>query len=374
MSILSVLLRLFRLCQVVIGGKERAFREPGLALSSQAPNQDNPISITLSVLLFVPVQTQGSNGVAPNTQSPQNSYVPWTPSSIPKPGTTSVTTPLHHVVPGQSFDITLIPIIPRQIKQYERTESQGEYAVYEVQKGPLDWSDDPAPVSGWEPLTHPEGALFFYHSNLRVFIDADIQALGTRDKIDEVVEKAYEEARNAGIALDPSVELVLNLREENSREKWGYYFADHNKHVVFWFKAHRSRYALESQYWFIWPQKGHVELYPNKCFLPKDVVVRLKEIVMHAQADNITSETCLAPFASDEVASSTDKEHEHSVWIVARFMGEFCNAKFVNFCGQPGARLDADQSLYGDFNIHSKNILLRMMNVILFGTSGITYR
>jgi hypothetical protein len=44
------------------------------------------------------------------------------------------------------------------------------------------------------------------------------------------------------------------------------------------------------------------------------------------------------------------------------------NAKFVNFCGQSGARLDVDQSLYGDHDNHSKNIALRIMNVILFGS------
>jgi hypothetical protein len=46
----------------------------------------------------------------------------------------------------------------------------------------------------------------------------------------------------------------------------------------------------------------------------------------------------------------------------------FCNAKFVNFCGQPGARLDVDQSLYGEHDTRSKKIILRIMNVILFGS------
>lgn len=126
----------------------------------------------------------------------------------------------------------------------------------------------------------------------------------------------------------------------------------------------------------------HVELYPNKRSLPKDVVVRLREIVMYTQADNITSDTSLAPFSSEEVTSmlslmdplmdsagiKNEYAHEHSVWIVARFMGEFCNVKFVNFCGQPGARLNADQSLYEDPDIRSNNILLRAMNFILFGS------
>lgn len=43
------------------------------------------------------------------------------------------------------------------------------------------------------------------------------------------------------------------------------------------------------------------------------------------------------------------------------------STKFMNFCGQPGARLDVDQSLYGESDA-SKNMLFRAMNVILFGS------
>jgi hypothetical protein len=42
--------------------------------------------------------------------------------------------------------------------------------------------------------------------------------------------------------------------------------------------------------------------------------------------------------------------------------------KFVNFCGQPGARLDVDQSLYEESNAYSKNILFHLMNIILLGS------
>jgi hypothetical protein len=203
----------------------------------------------------------------------------------------------------------------------------------------------------------------------------------------EVVKQVYKKARKADI-FHVSIEIALERVEVDGKEKWGYYFADHDKRVVFWLEPHKSRdlldnvrgvkrqshvkYALESQYWM------HIELFPNKRFLPEDVLVRLKEIVMFTQADSITSEKCLAPYASDEVSSmlglmdplmsSVDKEHEHSVWIVARFMGNFCSDKFANFCGQPGARLDADQSLYDDSIPRPKTILFRVMNVILFGS------
>jgi hypothetical protein len=40
----------------------------------------------------------------------------------------------------------------------------------------------------------------------------------------------------------------------------------------------------------------------------------------------------------------------------------------VNFCGQPGARLDVDKSLYGESKDYSKKIIFRVMNVVLFGS------
>lgn len=99
---------------------------------------------------------------------------------------------------------------------------------------------------------------------------------------------------------------------------------------------------------------------------------------MYVQADSITSPTSLTRFTSDQIATllnlvdllkdSTNKEREHSVWIAARFMSIFWSEKFTNFCGQPGARLDVDQSLYGESNDYSKTIIFRFMNVVLFGS------
>ncbi|KAG0708037.1 hypothetical protein DFH29DRAFT_563050 [Suillus ampliporus] len=402
-SLLSVLLRLIQHCQFVVNGEERVCRERGLALSSQpVANQDG---LTASVTLAVPFlqappqsrgyqagpnvqfptpQLQGSNGVVCNAQSPGNCSAPLPiPSSMPQPITLGIVT---YPPP----DITLTPIVPEpQVRRYDRNvPAKDEYEAFMVEKGLLDCSEELGPVAGWEPLTHPEGALFFYHPYKRVFTDADVRNSKTADKIDKAVEKAQEEARNAGISLDDFDELALELIEEEGKEIWGYYFADHRRRLIFWFEDHTSellmnhvrgverkshvRYALSAQYW------RHVELFPNRRSLPEDVVVELKEMIMHAQAENITSETCLAPFAPNEVASmlslvgllmnSANMEREHSVWIAARFMRLFCNAKFVNFCGQPGARLDVDQSLYGDSDTRSKKTFLRVMNVILFGS------
>lgn len=330
-GILSALLRLIRHCYIIRGpGKERTCREWGLALSSQANEQDK---LTASLTLAVPIlqeplghegsqlgmdvhpQTlaldEGMHVMASKNQALQNSCSPLSFGSGSEHNihTTSLQCPM----PGQSLDTTLMPITPRQIGRYDRdVKIRDEYVVFEIEKGPFDCSEDLAPVAGWEPLTHPDGALFFYHPYKRVFTDANVRDPTIATRMGKAAEKAYEEAHNADIVLHPSVELALEFMDKDNK-CIGYYFVDHDRRVIFWFEAHEShyvifgvrgverkshvRYALESQYW------KFVEQYPNKRFLPKDVVVRLKEVVMHGHAEYITDEKSVSPFTSDETAS-----------------------------------------------------------------------
>ncbi|KAG1878623.1 hypothetical protein C8R48DRAFT_687549 [Suillus tomentosus] len=348
-----VFLRLIRYCQSIVNGKEEDFRKRpgGLAFSQSGTNQPDSQPAP-PVSLAVPLLERGS-------QPP-----------------TDIITPDH---------ITLIPITPLEVNRYGRNvRVKDEYEAFLVEKGPLDCSEELAPVAGWEPLTQPEGAMIFYQPYKRVFTDVDVRDPQIRVKIDKAVEKAYHEARNAGIFLDPFVELGLELIVKDGEEMWGYYFVDHKKRIIFWFEDHRSdslmsrirgverkshiKYALESQYW------RHIELFPNRRFLPEDIVVELKEFVMYAQADSITSQTSVVQFASDEIANilslvdllrkSANKNREHSVWIAARIMKHLCETKFVNFYGQPGTRLDVEKSLYGKSDA-PKNKLSRAINAMI---------
>lgn len=281
-SILSVLLRLIRYCYVVIGrpGKERACRERGLALSSQA---DEPAKLTASLTLAVPIlqaplyseECQLGTEVHPldemshaatfRNQVLQNS--PLTPSPGSELSAVYYPTLPERSVLGQSLDTTLMPITPRQIGRYDRNvKIRNEYVAFEIEKGPFDCSKELAPVMGWELLTHPDGALFFYHPYKRVFTDANVRDPAIATRMGKAAEKAYEEARNADIVLHPSNELVLEFMDQDHKYI-GYYFVDHDKRVIFWFEAHEShyvifgvrgveskahvRYALESQYWFV---------------------------------------------------------------------------------------------------------------------------
>ncbi|KAF9225083.1 hypothetical protein BS17DRAFT_879243 [Gyrodon lividus] len=285
------------------------------------------------------------------------------------------------------------PMLANQIRRYNR-----ENLVKPTEKGisipPGEKEfqcDIPCPPE-WLPVTHPEGALYFYHQDQRIFTDADIrqpqiakQIASYADGLRQLVEK-----RHPGI-VTTDTELALELSdEENKEESCKYYYVDHQKRVLFW--AHEFipevesmenvkgvsnlghvRYLIEAEYWM------HCELFPNRRYLPKALFDELKEIVLHANTEIITSDTSLSPYDKEELSGiyslldsiQTGGEvfRPHSVWVTARLMRQFAKVKFVNWCGQPSARLDADQSVYKRTSSHErKSFLLQMLNPLLFGS------
>ncbi|KAG2065533.1 hypothetical protein BDR04DRAFT_1121801 [Suillus decipiens] len=231
-SLLAFLLQLIQHYQAFVSGKERTFQELGLAFNSHLTNQEEKTHGTLAVPLLnlkIPPQSEGLNPLASNNQSHSSpsvpstlaSYITMTESSIHAAQAVAVTMPPNLAVPGQFFDTTLTPIIPEQIMRYERNQFQDQNEGCEVQEGPLDCSEELALVSGWEPLMHPEGALFFYHLSDQVFTDVDVWDPGTAVTVGtmgEVVKQLYEKARKAD-TFHSSVELALEHMEVDGEEK-----------------------------------------------------------------------------------------------------------------------------------------------------------
>jgi len=114
-----------------------------------------------------------------------------------------------------------------------------------------------------------------------------------------------------------------------------------NSHIV---------YAIEEQYWC------HCEQYPNSVPLQQKHLTEMWGTVAYAYIDSITSVAPLSPFSEDQLVKilslmpylqarvcATDV---HAVWILARAMSIIARARFYHFYGQPGARLEADMSVY----------------------------
>ncbi|KAF9244164.1 hypothetical protein BU15DRAFT_17603, partial [Melanogaster broomeanus] len=188
-----------------------------------------------------------------------------------------------------------------------------------------------------------------------------------------------------------------------------YYFVDHNRQLLFWVHAYllsnifanvkgvtkrsHMKYAVQTQYW------THLELYPNGRKLNGGHHAELKGILIHASAESLTSTTSVAPFDSNELSGMLDLMEKiqgmsalewristpcmlsvcHNVSSSiprtvsktppARLMRLFSNSKFVNFHGQPGARLNADQSVYTKLRGQEEapSLLIKISDLLLFG-------
>ncbi|OAX36833.1 hypothetical protein K503DRAFT_867288 [Rhizopogon vinicolor AM-OR11-026] len=284
--------------------------------------------------------------------------------------------------------IPLRAIVASEFRRYNRVFIQDKvFRVFTVDPGLHDFTDPSSHDPNWLRLTHPEGARYFYNPHQRLFTDENVWENDIASEILTVAMEAKQRATDSGITLSETMELTIEKFEDG---KFGYYFVDHDAQILFWPELVRSwalmngirgvtekshiRYALEAQYW------RHCTLFPNMRILPGPIVERLRDMIAYAHAESITSETSLSPFdlselsnmlgLIDQVTASMNKENEHAVCIVARYMNIFIQAKFVNFCGQRGARLDADQSLYDSEN-EDIPAILRILNVVLFNSPNL---
>lgn len=244
--------------------------------------------------------------------------------------------------------------------------------------------EDKPPSGRWTPLAHPEGALYYYDSTSRIYTDADLSKPSTLSAIEAFADQLYNDAQtNTNVDITSATELVIEDIDENT---CGYYFVERDTRCIFWlesFDAHslfenvrrvrnmgHIKYAIEAQYWI------HCELFPHENRVTPVILEELKQMIMHAAAVTITSVTSVAPFERDElekmlglvmnIEGTLEGQFTHTRCVVARFMSEFIKAKFFNFCGQPGARLDSDQTIYFKDHEH-QSLLFIIASLLLFG-------
>ncbi|KIJ66581.1 hypothetical protein HYDPIDRAFT_38905 [Hydnomerulius pinastri MD-312] len=256
---------------------------------------------------------------------------------------------------------------------------------------------DPTAKTPWVPVVHPEGALYFYHRENHIFTDADIRRTRMSKTIENCSKRLISIAAKKGISLpNDNIEIALELKTGKDRttktKRCMYYLVDKNKRLLFWLhdfdptdmygnvKGVREpthiKVALEMQYW------THCELYPYNRTFDKEVFYELRGIIIHANAESITSDTYLAPFEPDELSkmmdimnvleSTTGQKNDHLMCVVARFMRMFYRVHFFNFHGQLGARLDVDQSIYETHEERIRtSVVLRIVNWLLFGAPSV---
>ncbi|KIJ65228.1 hypothetical protein HYDPIDRAFT_187562, partial [Hydnomerulius pinastri MD-312] len=326
------------------------------------------------------------------------------PLAVPSGGRVSTTSLRRPQSPGASSGLVLRPGAPEEIMDQSKVTGTQDHVIWSP--GDMDYEDPGIP--GWVRCTQPEGAAYFFNPTKRVLTEG-IEA-SKLPKFVEIADSLLRQAKDLNMPSHSDVELVVAPIDNSSgvRDCIIYYFVDHQQQLLFWVhkyklsnifanvqgveKKSHMKHAVTTQYW------THIELYPNNRILKAEHHKELKGVLIHASAEMITSNTSLAPFDSDELGKMLDlvdklegnigQDEVHAMTVVARLMRLFSmyrraplslpmdssmimlgHSKFINFYGQPGARLDSDQSVYTKLRGHeTTSNLLWVADIFLFGS------
>lgn len=226
---------------------------------------------------------------------------------------------------------------------------------------------------GWTAHVHPEGARYFLHAQTRTYTESDVCSPEVLQDIIYFSNYLHGELRLAidtkKIDIDyDDVELVLEPKKAVCADIiCCYYFVNPAERCLFWLDEYdaedmlgecrgvtalsHKRLAVQAQYWKHW------EMFPNLCLVAQDILDELKELMLHATCDHLTTTRSAAALSADELKQyfeivkwirvNSSGDRAHAVVIIGRIMHTFCRNQYLNFHGQPCARLSVDQTVRG---------------------------
>ncbi|KAI5985862.1 hypothetical protein EDD15DRAFT_1615343 [Pisolithus albus] len=285
-----------------------------------------------------------------------------------------------------------VPASPQQVMEhrYLKRPLVDDRATSDriLKEGDMSYDPPSLPI-GWIKCTQPEGALYYLHEEKHIITD-----LTESQQLLETSDYLLDRACQLGLPFHSDAELVITeVPGPNGRRDFGYYFVDHRQRLLFWVDDYdlseifsnvkgvtardHMKQAVITQYWV------HIGLYPNRRKLRVEDYEELRNTLICAIADAATSQTPLAPFDLDSITRMLDlveklegsigKENPHAVWVIARFATEFSSSRFINFSGQPFARLDAGKSIYASHDrppSSGSSFLIRMIDLFLFRSAS----
>ncbi|KAJ6473528.1 hypothetical protein C8R47DRAFT_1294502 [Mycena vitilis] len=285
----------------------------------------------------------------------------------------------------------IFPGTPESVRRYDRKALVHDEPTQFVIP-PLTISLDPnAPPPGWTVWLHPEGAQYFFHEEKRVFTDANLFDPTMLKFITDNMDRITDFLRAHGVQVAPDVDLVLDeyIYEDGSKG-CQYYFVNHQGRCVFWMdkaesdmmfpimnevngitSASHIRHELEAQYW------NHCELFPRSFVVTHEIIDELRDIVLHALGDLVTSATSTVSWKITDLNNmitlidgfgknlerNINNKFSGASCMVGRLMQVFVWARVYNF-HEPGARLNVDQSVYD--TVRKRTTLIQLLSPLLF--------
>ncbi|KAF9530150.1 hypothetical protein CPB83DRAFT_851058 [Crepidotus variabilis] len=298
-------------------------------------------------------------------------------------------------VPRYLNNPRITPTMPECTRRYDRrgTVLMADYGVV-IPPLQLDFTTPEAPA-GWTRFIHPEGALYFFHNEKRIYTESDLFDNGI---FSQLTDDVAEIERFIDINAVPMPDMCLMFIDtEYSHEDKGYrstyLFVDHRTRSVFFLDAFKAStmaafdevwgcktfmhlgHEIEAQYWYF------VQLYPDCLALDTKMVSELRDVLLHSIGDSMSSAFAMPPLNLDDLhkilglTNSLEKnvglKSVGSTSLFGRFMYIFAHARFQNFHGETCARLERDVSVHDGISKKPRTWLVKILSPILFSAPDV---
>ncbi|KDR80105.1 hypothetical protein GALMADRAFT_92332 [Galerina marginata CBS 339.88] len=287
--------------------------------------------------------------------------------------------------PGVSDEVKkLVAVTSYEYQRYERNIKTDKYFWEEFTIDPIEVDFlRPDPQGKWTTHTHPDGGLYFHSTSweIPVLTDVYVYDRSYRGRLENYIQgiMEYIEKYDLKDELPSNICLVLEFRQTG---RCGYYFVDHTHQCLFWLDEFDAmtfldairvnytrtliRHELKSLYWL------HNEYFPDVRPLERGAILELRDILIHAVGDSMTSPWNTAAYnletlekmlaLVDAVDSRPDSQGPGSATVIYRFLHNFYHERLLHLHGEQGARLNIDQSIHPE---RPRTLLIKTLSPLL---------
>ncbi|KAI0315001.1 hypothetical protein OF83DRAFT_392027 [Amylostereum chailletii] len=220
----------------------------------------------------------------------------------------------------------------------------------------------------WTPMVHPEGALYFYHKEKRIYTEVYIYEPNHREEV-EVFAQYLEDFLHSMDMSPPSddCELVLEVsfsKEEGDSIVWSYYYVDHRTKTLFWLRPFVADHIMTEILGFSSPD--HFNMMTSNTSTSPYSVDDLQRMITFVKRGRNPGAGAI--FMSCAIGEYERYAQNHCIiphLLSGRLMSTFSHYRYINFHGQRGARLNRDQSLHGPLHA-PRTWLMNSFSPLLF--------
>ncbi|KAH9172698.1 hypothetical protein EDB89DRAFT_2069372 [Lactarius sanguifluus] len=239
----------------------------------------------------------------------------------------------------------------------------------------------------WVPATHPDGALYFFDKDRRLFTDTDMLDPVLREEMEDFYHCLQRILGQEEVVIpSQNYDLTLDIMpSEDGRIRWSYYYACHETRCLFWLDPYDATYMiselhgvgspphlkhrLEDLFW------NHWSLFPAFFEGRRLDRAAVDELNLSMDiTDVMTSKSSTLPFDGDTMqkmlalvtnVKESDAGLVYHTAGVTRLLSFLAHWRFLYFHGQNSVRLERHKTVYAHPD-REKTLLITLLSPALF--------